>query len=254
MSGSLPHSGLAELRHAVKILAACALAYSITWSFHLPEGYWCLITVIIVTHPDLQGNRLKPPLLPTVGETCAVRRPGRILTPRKKARTSRPRSKSSKRFARNLHSAPWPSTPPCFLGAENLADVPPPRSPRHKTKTSQFKRLSCPDLPGTVTTSRDRLVGSLIGAAVGAIAAHLRGKPTLQLYAVELVPLAMLIAVWPSLRLSCITLTIVLLPSAEGTDFFRPMYCVLGTLLGTAVATLVAFPALLRRGQSAPTG
>ena len=56
MSGSLPHFGLDELSHAVKILAACALAYSITRLFHLPEGYWCLITVIIVTHPDLPGT------------------------------------------------------------------------------------------------------------------------------------------------------------------------------------------------------
>jgi uncharacterized membrane protein YccC len=163
MSGSLPHFGLDELSHAAKILVACALAYSITWLLHLPEGYWCLITVIIVTHPDL---------------------------------------------------------------------------------------------PGTLTASRDRLVGTLIGAAVGAIAiaVHLRGIPTLPLYAVGLVPLAILTAVWPSLRLSCITLTIVLLPSAEGTDFSRPMYRVLEILLGTAIATVVALPALLRRRQSAPTG
>jgi uncharacterized membrane protein YccC len=163
MSGSLPHFGLDELSHAAKILVACALAYSITWLLHLPEGYWCLITVIIVTHPDL---------------------------------------------------------------------------------------------PGTLTASRDRLVGTLIGAAVGAvaIAVHLRGIPTLPLYAVGMVPLAMLTAVWPSLRLSCITLTIVLLPSAEGMDFSRPMYRVLEILLGTVIATVVALPALLRRKQSAPTG
>ena len=77
--------------------------------------------------------------------------------------------------------------------------------------------------------------------------------PTLALYAAGMVPLAMLTAVWPSLRLSCVTLTIVLLPNAEGTDFSRPMYRVLEILLGTAVATVVALPELLRRRQPAPT-
>jgi uncharacterized membrane protein YccC len=163
MSGSLPHFGLDELSHAAKILVACALAYGITWLLNLPEGYWCLITVIVVTHPDL---------------------------------------------------------------------------------------------PGTLNASRDRLVGTLIGAAVGAlaIAGRLHGLPTLALYAAGLVPLAMLTAVWPSLRLSCVTLTIVLLPNPEGTDFSRPMNRVLEILLGTAVATVVALPELLRRRRSAPTG
>jgi uncharacterized membrane protein YccC len=163
MSGTLPHIGLAQLDHAARILAACALSYAITWLCNLPEGYWSLITVIVVTHPDL---------------------------------------------------------------------------------------------PATLTASRDRLVGTLIGAAVGAVAivGRVHGVPTLPLYAAGLLPLALVTAVWPNLRLTCVTLTVVLLPPPQGADFSRPAYRVLENLLGTVIAAGVSLPALLRRGQSTPTG
>ena len=50
------------------------------------------------------GQSLESASLLTTGGQCAVRDSGRILTRRKKARTSRPRSKGSKRFARSAIS------------------------------------------------------------------------------------------------------------------------------------------------------
>ena len=41
-------------RHqAVRLLAACALAYTVATLLRLPEGYWSLITAIVVMQPDL---------------------------------------------------------------------------------------------------------------------------------------------------------------------------------------------------------
>jgi uncharacterized membrane protein YccC len=154
MHMNLPPFGPEQLGHAVRILAACALAYSVSWLFRLPEVYWSLVTVVIVTHPDL---------------------------------------------------------------------------------------------PSTVTASRDRIVGTLIGAAVGALAILGRehGLPTLPLYAVGLVPLVLLTAAWQSLRLSCITFTIVFLAPAGGSSFTLPMLRVVEIVIGTLAAlviSLVRFP------------
>jgi hypothetical protein len=85
----------------------------------------------------LQGNRLNPPLLPATGETCAVRKPGRISAQRKQEGRRGPRNKGSKRFARSAIPIllRGPRRPSCFLWAENLADVPPPQSPQGPVKS-----------------------------------------------------------------------------------------------------------------------
>jgi hypothetical protein len=56
MSINLPPFGLAQVAHAARILAACALAFSVSWLLRLPEIYWSLVTVIIVTQPDLPST------------------------------------------------------------------------------------------------------------------------------------------------------------------------------------------------------
>ena len=144
----LPPFGPAQLGHALRMLAACALAYIVSWLFGLPEVYWSLVTVVIVTHPDL---------------------------------------------------------------------------------------------PSTVTAGRDRIIGTLIGAAVGALAILGRehGLPTLPLYVVGLVPLVLLTAAWQSLRLSCITFTIVFLAPAGGPSFALPMLRVIEIVIGTLAALLI---------------
>ncbi len=149
LSFLLPPFGPAQLGHAAHILAACALAYGASRLLGLPEGYWSLITVVIVTQPDL---------------------------------------------------------------------------------------------PGTIAASRNRVIGTLIGAAMGALAILGRehGLPTLPLYAVGLVPLVLLTAAWQSLRLSCITFTIVFLAPAGGSTFMLPMMRVVEIVIGTLAALLVS--------------
>jgi uncharacterized membrane protein YccC len=157
---TLPPFGPAQLGHAVRILAACALAYGVSWLLGLQEGFWSLITVIIVTQPDL---------------------------------------------------------------------------------------------PGTVTASRNRVFGTLIGAAVGALAILGRehGLPTLPLYVAGLVPLVLLTVAWQTLRLSCITLTIVFLPPTSGPAFTLPMERVGEIVIGTLAALLISLVRLPHRSARA---
>ncbi len=159
MRVTLPPFGPAQLGHAARILLACALAYGTSWLLGLPEGYWSLITVVIVTQPDL---------------------------------------------------------------------------------------------PGTVAASRNRFIGTLIGAAVGALAivGRLHGLPALPLYVVGMVPLVLLTAAWQTLRLSCITLTIVVLAPAGGPTFTLPMQRVAEILIGTLAALLVSFVRAPRRATT----
>jgi uncharacterized membrane protein YccC len=141
--------GPAELAYAARILGGCILAYGTSRLLGISEGYWSLITVVIVTQPDLSG---------------------------------------------------------------------------------------------TVSASRNRIIGTLIGAAVGALALLGRehGLPTLPLYAAGLVPLVLLTAVRPTLRLSCITLTIVVLASGSGATIILPMQRVAEIIIGTLAALLVS--------------
>ena len=70
-----------------------------------------------------------------------------------------------------------------------------------------------PDLSRTLPAGRDRVLATLLGAALGLglIALRQAGLPTLPLFLAGLVPLACITAVWPAMRLSCTTLVIVLL-------------------------------------------
>ena len=67
---------------------------------------------------------------------------------------------------------------------------------------------------------RDRALGTLIGALAGlaVIAAGQQGASTFALFWVALVPLAILTAMKPTLRLSCVTLVIVVLVPAPGNS------------------------------------
>ena len=150
-----PRLGRTQLRHAARIVIACGVAWGAVTLLGLPEGYWSLITVIAVMHPDLGGT----------------------------------------------------------LGA-----------------------------------SRDRVIGTLIGAVVGGAAIWLRlryGFPTVPLFTVALVPLALLTGMWSNMRLSCTTLIIVFLVPTDGAPFAwaldRVVEIVLGTLVALAVTVLV-FP------------
>ena len=93
-----------------------------------------------------------------------------------------------------------------------------------------------PALPETLAAGRDRALGTLIGALVGlvVIAAGQWGASTFALFWVALVPLAILTAIKPNLRLSCVTLVVVVLVPAPGNPFARPLERVLEISRGSA--------------------
>jgi uncharacterized membrane protein YccC len=103
----------------------------------------------------------------------------------------------------------------------------------------------------TLSASRDRLIGTLIGAFAGlaVIAAGQRGVSTFALFWVAMVPLAMLTARKPNLRLCCITLVIVVLVPSSGGRFARPLERIIEILVG-CLASVVVSAATPSRGKT----
>jgi uncharacterized membrane protein YccC len=103
-----------------------------------------------------------------------------------------------------------------------------------------------PALDDTLAASRNRVLGTLIGAAAGClvIEAARHGFSIQALFWCALSPLALLTAVRQNLRLSCITLMVVVLIPASGDPFVRPLDRVYGILLGTlaSIVTSLTFP------------
>lgn len=104
-----------------------------------------------------------------------------------------------------------------------------------------------PELSKTLSAGRDRVVATLVGAAFGMALVALReqGLPTLPLFVAGLIPLAMLTAVVPTLRLACTTLVVVFLIPAEGDVYLRPLFRVADILVGAfscLVISLLVFP------------
>ncbi len=99
-----------------------------------------------------------------------------------------------------------------------------------------------PMLSDTLSSGRDRVVGTLVGAAVGFAILELakHGLPVEPMFWTALPPLALLIAMRPYLRLSAVTLVVVLLVPGTGTPFVRPFDRVVEILLGTLAAIIVA--------------
>ena len=149
-----------HLRQTLRLVAACALAYTVAGLVGLPEKYWALITTVVVLQPM-------------------------------------------------------------------LAD--------------------------TLAAGRDRILGTLIGAAVGFLVLELaqHGAPLLPMFWIAFIPLGFLIALFPYLRLSAVTLIIVVLVPGAGTPYLRPLDRVVEILLGT-VASIVA-AAILRPKRAMPS-
>jgi uncharacterized membrane protein YccC len=109
-----------------------------------------------------------------------------------------------------------------------------------------------PALGDTLAASRNRVLGTLIGAAVGClvIEAARHGFSTFVLFWCALAPLALLTAAHQNLRLSCITLIVVVLIPGAGDPFVRPLDRVYGILLGT-LASIVATAVVRGRRDAA---
>lgn len=112
------------------------------------------------------------------------------------------------------------------------------------------------DLPHTLSAGRDRVAATLAGAAVALALILLReqGLPTLPLFAAGLVPLAVLAAVAPALRLACTTLVVVFLIPAGGDPYLRPLLRVGDILTGVLACLAVAVLASLGPAVRAALG
>ena len=104
----------------------------------------------------------------------------------------------------------------------------------------------------TWTAGRDQIVGTLIGAVAGtaAIGLSLLGYPKMPVFALMLVPLALLAAARPSLRLTCVTLVVVFLFPSPGNPFERPFDRVCAILIGAAVSLLVSYLVFRSRARA----
>ena len=99
-----------------------------------------------------------------------------------------------------------------------------------------------PELSKTLSAGRDRIAATLVGAVFGMALVVLRqqGLPTLPLFMVGLIPLAMLTAVIPTLRLACTTLVVVFLIPATGDVYLRPIFRVADILVGALACLIVS--------------
>jgi uncharacterized membrane protein YccC len=113
----------------------------------------------------------------------------------------------------------------------------------------------------TVTASRNRVLGTLLGAVVGflVLEAVQFGLPVKPLFWLAFVGLAAVTAAYQNMRLCCITLVVIVLIPVAGPPFLRPVDRVFGILLGVAAslaaAALIrpaALRTLLRLRQSEP--
>ena len=96
----------------------------------------------------------------------------------------------------------------------------------------------------SLEAGRDQILGTLIGAIAGvvAIALSLEGLPELPVFAVLMVPMALIAAFQPNLRLAGVTLVVVFLfPAEGGGPFSRPIDRVLTILLGAGVSLVVSY-------------
>lgn len=148
--------GIPEAVQTVRLLSASVLAYGAAAMFGLPDGYWAMITAVVVTQPVLQA---------------------------------------------------------------------------------------------TLIAGLDRVLGTLLGALAGLIvilgARH--GVSEGAGFCTALVLLALLTAVWPNMRLSCITLIVVVLVPSGDLSFSRPIERVAEILLGTLAAVIASAAVLLKR-------
>lgn len=106
-----------------------------------------------------------------------------------------------------------------------------------------------PALGSTLSAGRDRVIGTLIGAlaGLGVLASAELGISSFTLFWIALIPLSVLTAVKPNLRLCCITLVIVVLVPSTGTPFVRPLERVLEILIGTLASIIVTAVSLTAR-------
>jgi uncharacterized membrane protein YccC len=158
---SVPNLGWTHARQTCRLLAACALAGGSVTLLGVPEGYWAIITALVVMRPDFSH---------------------------------------------------------------------------------------------TLEAGRDRVLATLIGAVVGGmlIVARQHGLPEIPLFIAGIIPLAVITALWPNLRLACTTLVVVFLIPVEGDPYIRPLLRVGDILMGVLACLLVSALVFPHEDKAAP--
>ena len=98
-----------------------------------------------------------------------------------------------------------------------------------------------PALGSTLSAGRDRVFATVIGAlaGLGVLGATELGLSLYVLFWIALIPLSILTAIKPNLRMCCITLAIVVLVPSTGTPFVRAFERILEILIGTLASIIV---------------
>ena len=99
-------------------------------------------------------------------------------------------------------------------------------------------------LTQTLSTGREQVVGTLIGAAAGMSAIALEqwyGFSLPMVFWVMLMPLAVIVALRPKMRVAIVTLMVVLLFPSTGAPFSRPLQRIASIMTGVVVAFAVSF-------------
>jgi uncharacterized membrane protein YccC len=107
------------------------------------------------------------------------------------------------------------------------------------------------DVGSTVTASRDRLIGTLIGAAFGTVFSLLGTGlwPYLAAVIIAMVTCSLL-GLKNSSRLAAVTVTILMLVHRAGSNWILPLHRVLEVLLGIIVALVISTVVLPSRARS----
>ncbi|GBQ16440.1 FUSC family protein [Komagataeibacter rhaeticus] len=99
-------------------------------------------------------------------------------------------------------------------------------------------------LTQTLSTGREQIVGTLVGAMAGMSAIALEQWCALSVgmvFWVMLMPLAVLVALRPKMRVAIVTLMVVLLFPATGEPFSRPLQRIASIMTGVVVSFAVSF-------------
>ena len=109
-----------------------------------------------------------------------------------------------------------------------------------------------PDLHHTLTSGRDRMIATLIGAAVGLLLIYLRlqGLPGLPLFVSAMLPLGLLTGMRPNLRLSCTTLIVVFLIPSGSDPYGRALFRVVDILAGVLACIAVSLTIFRRENDT----
>jgi len=110
-----------------------------------------------------------------------------------------------------------------------------------------------PDLHHTLTSGRDRIIATVIGATVGLLLIYLRlqGLPGTPLFVVAMLPLGLLTGMRPNLRLSCTTLIVVFLLPGGSDPYGRALFRVVDILAGVFACVVVSLT--IYRHENNPT-